>query len=111
MLRVVRGSETPLSRSQVSRLHGPLSKAIRPSSQHYTQQTATTLAIMAIVNLAKDYSYDAGEKSSALSARIGDIVKSLPSAVVNGALDTLFEESQRPATHAANGSDRKRAKK
>lgn len=102
LLRVIRGDEIPLSRSQIPRLHGPLRTAIRSTSEHFAQQTPVTLAIMAIVNLAKDYSYDLNEKSNVLMAQIGDIIKSLPNALIYKSVDKLFEENL--------GSDKKKRK-
>ena len=47
---------------------------------------------MAIVNLVKDYSYAMKETRVILENKIGNIIKSMPNAVVFSATDSLYTE-------------------
>ena len=93
LLRAVRGPETtPLPRSTLSTTHGALRSAISPKDFYYTKQSYTSLAVMAIINMVKDYSLKVDESRTTLEEKIGGVIKSLPNAVVFAATDSLFVE-------------------
>jgi hypothetical protein len=91
LLRSVRGEDTtPLTRAQLAQAHGPLRSAISPKDFYYTKQSHTSLAVMAIINLVKDYAHDSKEPRSALEDKIGGVIKSLPNSLVLASADSLF---------------------
>jgi 20S proteasome subunit alpha 6 len=90
LLRSVRGTSEPLSRSTIAHSHGPLRNAISPKDYYYTKQSYTSLAVMAIVNLVKDYAYEMKETRSVLEERLGNVIKGMPNAVIFEATDSLF---------------------
>lgn len=96
LLRAVRGADEhaapSLSRSAIQTSHRPLRTAISPKDFYYTKQTFTTLAVMAIVNLVKEYSYEAKEARPVLEDKIGNVIKSLPNQVIYEATDSLFRD-------------------
>lgn len=90
LLRAVRGTEEPLTRSSLQHSHGPLRSAISPKDFYYNKQSHSSLAVMAIVNLVKDYSYESKEPRNIMEEKIGNIIKSMPNTVIFAATDSLF---------------------
>jgi hypothetical protein len=98
LLRVLRGdAKNTVSRHQLSHLHGPLATATKPSAPYADQQTHATLAVLAIVNLTKDYAIKSGEKVHQVDGKISDIIKSLPNHLIFSSVDRLFADWQAKA--------------
>jgi len=98
LLRILRGdAKNTVSRHQVSHLHGPLATATKPSAPYADQQTHATLAVLAIVNLTKDYAVKSGEKVHQVDSKISDIIKSLPNHLIFSSVDRLFTDWQAKA--------------
>lgn len=99
LLRLVRGERaTPFSQnsSAISQpsITGPLLAALNPVSAHASQQTHVSLAVVAFVNMAKEYAEKAlglGGKS-AVDERVGEVIRSLPSHLIYKSLDGMFKE-------------------
>lgn len=95
LLRIIRGeTKSTLSRQQLSHLHGPLATAIKPSAPYADQQTHATLAVLAVVNLTKQYAEKYGEKTQILDDKISDIIKSLPNHLIFASVDNLYSDWQ-----------------
>lgn len=93
LLRILRGdSKNTVSRHQLSHLHGPLATATKPSAPYADQQTHATLAVLAIVNLTKDYAVKSGEKVHHVESKISDIIKSLPNHLIFSSVDRLYTD-------------------
>lgn len=65
---------------------------MRPTSVHYEQQSYASLAVMAIINLAKDYATKAHEDTTVFNDKIADVIKALPNPVIYSNTDKLFED-------------------
>ena len=83
LLRLTRGERNPTV---------PLADPIRVGSPYASHQTHVSLAILAMYRLTTDYAAKAGEKSSAVNEKIGDIIKSLPIGMIHKSMDGLFKE-------------------
>ena len=59
---------------------------------HYEQQSYASLAVMAIINLAKDYAAKANVEATAVNDKIADVIKALPNPVIYSNTDKLFED-------------------
>jgi len=70
----------------------PLATSIRPDSPYASHQTHVSLAILAMYRLTTDYAAKAGEKSTAVTEKIGDIIKNLPVGMIHKSLDGLYRE-------------------
>lgn len=93
LLRAVRGESTPpLTRTARASLHGPLKNAISPKDFYYTRQSHTSLAVMAIVNLVKDYSFGSKEARNVLEDKIGNVIKSMPHSIIFASVDDLYTD-------------------
>jgi hypothetical protein len=75
-------------------LHGPLATVIKPSAPYADQQTHATLAVLAVVNLTKQYAEKYGEKTQILDDKISDIIKSLPNHLIFASVDNLYSDWQ-----------------
>lgn len=97
LLRLVRGeraapfSSTP-SATNVSA--GPLIAAITPGSAHGSQQSHVSLAVLAIVQMAREYAVknDAELGKKQVEDRIGELIRCLPQHLVYKSLDGMFKE-------------------
>ena len=98
LLRLVRGERATAftqgsSISQPS-ITGPLLAALNPESAHASQQTHVSLAVVALVHMAKEYAEKAlGSGGKAIvDERVGEVIRSLPSHLLYKSLDGMFKE-------------------
>ncbi|KAI5452136.1 Proteasome subunit alpha type-6 [Naganishia albida] len=94
---------TPLSPSQFLHTHSILKRTVPPTSPHYGQQSFASLAVMALVNLAKEYSARAGENPTVYQDKVADIIKALPNPVIYMNTDKLFQDWQKQSTGGRRG--------
>ncbi|WVQ77134.1 hypothetical protein IAR50_006817 [Cryptococcus sp. DSM 104548] len=94
LLRLGRGDRNPTLGSSSSPSFGPLATLIRPDSPFANHQTHVSLAILAMYRLTTDMAEKAGEKKDVVEEKVGDIIRSLPAALVTKSLDGLFREWQ-----------------
>ncbi|TYJ56549.1 hypothetical protein B9479_002796 [Cryptococcus floricola] len=94
LLRLGRGDRNHTLGSSSSPSFGPLATLIRPDSPFANHQTHVSLAILAMYRLTTDMAEKAGEKKEAVEEKVGDIIRSLPGALVAKSLDGLFREWQ-----------------
>ncbi len=101
LLRLIRGEsqKAVVPRAQLSSLHGPLATAIKPSAPFADQQTHATLAVLAVVNMAREYAEKSGEKMDFLDARMAEIVKSLPNNLIYISVDRLYADWVNKTVH------------
>lgn len=98
LLRLVRGERASYSQSSsvisAPSVSGPLLSALSPASAHGAQQTHVSLAVLAIfrlaVEFAKKVANDKGKED--VEARVGEIIRCLPSHLVYKSLDGIFKE-------------------
>jgi 20S proteasome subunit alpha 6 len=92
LLRLTRGERAiPVGGSPAS-LHGPLASALNHESVYASHQTHVSLAVLAMYRLTTEYAEKAGEKIATVDDKVVDIIKSLPTSLVNRSLDGLFKE-------------------
>ena len=100
LLRLVRGERATAhtqngpSISSAS-FQGPLQAAFDSSSEHASQQTHVSLAVMAFVRLALEFAEKAlgeGKGKEQVDERVGEIIRSLPSHLLYKSLDGMFKE-------------------
>ncbi len=97
LLRLVRGERatylqsTAISAPSVS---GPLLSALSQGSAHGAQQTHVSLAVLAIVRLTVEFAKKAAGEEGKIEAeaRVGEIIRCLPSHLVYKSLDGIFKE-------------------
>jgi hypothetical protein len=94
---------TPLSPSQFLHTHSLLKRTVPPTSPHYGQQSFASLAVMALVNLAKEYSAKTGENATVYQDKIADIIKALPNPVIYMNTDKLFQDWQKHSAPSRRG--------
>lgn len=97
LLRLVRGERaTPFASapSATNVTAGPLIAAITPGSSHGSQQSHVSLAVLAMVQMAREYAIKAEGESGKkeVEDRIGELIRCLPQHLVYKSLDGIFKE-------------------
>ena len=98
LLRLVRGERSSYNQNtptiSAPSVSGPLLSALSQGSAHGAQQTHVSLAVLAIFRLAVEYAKkavgDAGKGE--VEARVGEIIRFLPSHLIYKSLDGIFKE-------------------
>ncbi len=98
LLRLVRGERASYSQSapviSAPSVSGPLLSALSHGSAHGAQQTHVSLAVLAIFRLAVEFAKKADEEKgkTEVEARVGEIIRCLPSHLIHKSLDGIFKE-------------------
>ena len=98
LLRLVRGARASYSQStpviSTPSVSGPLLSALSQGSAHGAQQTHVSLAVLAIFRLAVEFAKKVNEEKgkSEVEARVGEIIRCLPSHLIYKSLDGIFKE-------------------
>lgn len=98
LLRLVRGERAsysqPVPAISAPTISGPLLSALSQGSAHGAQQTHVSLAVLAIFRLAVEFAKKAeGDNGKGeVEARVGEIIRCLPSHLIYKSLDGIFKE-------------------
>jgi 20S proteasome subunit alpha 6 len=99
LLRLVRGERvTPFSQPSTiapPSISRPLLAAFNSSFSYVSQQTHVSLAVLAMLHMAVDYSeklLGTGKGKNDVEAKIGEIIRVLPSHLLYKSLDGMFKE-------------------
>ncbi|KAI0347026.1 hypothetical protein BDW22DRAFT_1386908 [Trametopsis cervina] len=98
LLRLVRGERASYSQStpviSAPSVSGPLLSALSQGSAHGAQQTHVSLAVLAIFRLAVEFAKKAAKDEGKVEAeaRMGEIIRCLPSHLIYKSLDGIFKE-------------------
>ncbi|KAI0092570.1 hypothetical protein BDY19DRAFT_925029 [Irpex rosettiformis] len=98
LLRLVRGERASYSQStpviSAPSVSGPLLSALSQGSAHGAQQTHVSLAVLAIFRVAVEFAKKVDEEKgkTEVEARVGEIIRCLPSHLIYKSLDGIFKE-------------------
>jgi 20S proteasome subunit alpha 6 len=94
LLRLVRGDRSSAPLNAPPNVTGPLLSALSHGSAHAAQQTHVSLAVLAMFRLSVEYAKQAsGDKGKGeVETRVGEIIRCLPSHLINKSLDGIFKE-------------------
>ncbi|KAL6306737.1 hypothetical protein BKA93DRAFT_136760 [Sparassis latifolia] len=98
LLRLVRGERSSYNQNtptiSAPSVSGPLLSALSQGSAHGAQQTHVSLAVLAIFRLAVEYAKKAAPDTGKgeAEARVGEIIRCLPSHLIYKSLDGIFKE-------------------
>lgn len=110
LLRLVRGERASLSSSSFSAtaIPGPLLAALSPGFAYGLQQTHVSLAVMAMFRMAIEYAVKVdGEKGKdEVEARVGEVIRCIPSHLIYKSLDGIFKEWRMEKKHPKSSTNK-----